>query len=90
MYVARIPNRKSKPTWLIRESKLVNGKSVKTTIANITKLPLPVILQVKELFKGGIVVKSIEDAFTLISSKPHAHVAIVLHMIKKLYIFQSN
>ena len=86
MYVARIPNRKSKPTWLIRESKWVNGKSVKTTIANITKLPLPIILQIKELFKGGIVVKSIEDAFTLISSKPHGHVAIVLHMIKKLGI----
>ncbi|MCY4562229.1 MAG: hypothetical protein OXC03_08050 [Flavobacteriaceae bacterium] len=64
----------------------MNGKSVKTTIANISKLPLPIILVIKELFKGGIVVKSIEDAFTLISSKPHGHVAVVMHMIKKLGI----
>ena len=39
MYVAKIPNRNSNPTWLIRESKRVNGKIVKTTLANITKLP---------------------------------------------------
>ena len=31
-------------------------------------------------------VKSIEDALTLISSKHHGHVTVVMHMIKKLGI----
>ncbi len=43
MYVSQIPNRNSKPTWLIRTSTRVGNKVVKTTISNITRLPQPII-----------------------------------------------
>ena len=35
MYVARIPNRNSNPTWLLRKSTWKRGKSVKTTLLNL-------------------------------------------------------
>ena len=48
-------------TWLVQKSKHVNGKVVKTTIANLTKLPQEVILGIRILLKGGTAVKSIRD-----------------------------
>jgi hypothetical protein len=37
MFVARIPNRKSKPTILLRESYREGGKVKTRTLANLTK-----------------------------------------------------
>ena len=84
MYVAKIPNRNSNPTWLIRESKRVNGKIVKTTLANITKLPSAVIEGLRILLAGGTAVKSIQEVFTIRSNTPHGHVAAVLGIMKQL------
>ena len=84
MYIAKIPNRNSNPTWLIRESKWVNGKSVKTTLANITRLPMEVIEGLRILLAGGNAVKSVEEAFTIRSSTPHGQVAAVLGTMKQL------
>ena len=81
MYVERIPNRNSNPTWLIRESKWVDGKAQKTTLANLTKLPMAVI---RVLLKGGTAVKSVEDAFDIQSSTQHGQVAAVLGMMNQL------
>ena len=39
MYIEHIPNRNSNPTWLLRESRWGNGKSVRTTYGNLTKMP---------------------------------------------------
>ena len=86
MFVDRIPNRNSNPTWLIRESKRVGGKVVKTTILNITKLPQDVIQGIRILLKGGTAVKSIKDAFNICSNTPHGHVAAVLGSMKQLNI----
>ena len=84
MFVDKIPNRNSNPTWLIRESKWVNGKSVKTTLANITKLPMEIIEGLRILLAGGKAVKSVKDAFTIRSNTPHGHVAAVLGIMKQL------
>ena len=84
MYVAEIPNRNSNPTWLIRESKRVDGKVVKTTLANISKLPEEVIENLRILLKGGTAVDSIEHAFTIQRNLPHGHVAAVLGMMDQL------
>ena len=84
MFVDKIPNRNSNPTWLIRESKWINGKSVKTTLANISKLPMEIIEGLRILFAGGTAVKSVEDAFTIRSNTPHGHVAAVLGIMKQL------
>jgi len=86
MYVAKIPNRNSKPTWLIRESKWINGKSVKTTLANITKLPMEIIEGLRILLAGGTAVKSVKEAFSIRSNTPHGHVAAVLGMMNQLHL----
>ena len=86
MFVERIPNRNSNPTFLIRESKWVDGKAVKRTLANITKLPLPIIEQIKLLLKGGTVVQAFDDMFEIQSTLPHGHVAAVLGTMEQLKI----
>ncbi len=40
MYIARIPNRKSRPTVLIRQDRREGKKIIKQNLANITHLPL--------------------------------------------------
>ena len=84
MFVDKVPNRKSNPTWLIRESKWVDGRAVKNTLANLTKLPPPLIQAIDLFLKGGTVIKSLEEAFDIQSSKIHGPVAAVLGMINQL------
>ena len=88
MYVARIPNRGSHPTWLIRESKWIDGKSRKITLANITKLPETVRNQIRELLQGGLVVgdlvEALKESFTFARRLPHGHVAAALGTLREL------
>ncbi len=86
MYVDRIPNRNSNPTWLIRESHRNGDKINKVTVLNITKLPMPLILQIRELLRGASVFKSIHDLFEQLESKAYGHVALVLGMVRKLNV----
>jgi len=43
MFIARIPNRKSPPAILLRESYRENGKVKTRTLANLSKLPASAI-----------------------------------------------
>ena len=52
MFVARIPNRNSKPTLLLRESYREGGKVKTRTIANLTKWPPERIAAMERLCKG--------------------------------------
>jgi len=52
MFVARILNRKSKSTILLRESYRESGKVRTRTIANLTKWPQKRIAVMKRLVKG--------------------------------------
>jgi len=52
MFVARIPNRKSRPTILLRESYREGGKVKTRTIANLTKWPPERIAAMERLCKG--------------------------------------
>jgi hypothetical protein len=84
MYIEAIPNRKSKPTILLREAYREEGKVKKRTLANLTRLPAMVIEGLKKLLKGATVVEKLEDAFEVVRSFPHGHVAAVLGTLKKL------
>ena len=88
MYVARIPNRGSNPTYLIRHDRRVGKKIVKKTILNITPLPLVIIEGIRILLRGGLAVKpteaGLEEAFRFRSSARHGHVAAVLGTIGSL------
>jgi hypothetical protein len=52
MFVARIPNRNSRPTILLRESYREDGKVKSRTIANLTKWPSERIAAMERLCKG--------------------------------------
>ena len=88
MYVERIPNRGSNPTWLIRQSKWVKGKSRKSTLTGITKLPEHVRNQIRDLLRGGFVVhdlvEALKERFTFTRRLPHGHVAAALGTVRKL------
>lgn len=85
MFVDIVPNRKSPPAILLRESYREGGKTKKRTIANLSFLPLPVAAALKLLLKGGAVLESgLEDSFDVVRSLPHGHVSAVVGMIRKL------
>ena len=88
MYVAEIPNRNSKSTFLIRHDRRVGKKIVKKTILNITVLPMCVIEGLRILLRGGVAVDNTEDglkmAFHFRNSLRHGHGAAVLGTMRSL------
>ena len=92
MYIERIPNRNSNPTWLLRESKWVNGKSVKTTYGNLTKMPekkrefLRACLRTGRRWKN--LAQCLQEGYKSVRSLPHGHVAAALGMLRKLKLDQ--
>ena len=86
MHIERVPNRKSNPTILIRESYREDGKVKKRTIANITHLPPEIIEDIRVLLRGGVAVQSLEglEQFEIVRSRPHGHVAAVLGTLRRL------
>ena len=83
MFIERVPNRTSPPAILIRES-YREGKSVKKrTLANISKLPEPMVAAIGKLIKGAEISTPIADAFEIRRSLPHGHVSAVLGILRK-------
>jgi len=83
MYVTRIPNRGSPPAILLRESYRENGKVKTRTLANLSKLPGPVIALVKRALKGEHFATT-EDLFEVVASAQHGNVQAVLAAMKRL------
>lgn len=83
MFIERVPNRTSPPAILIRES-YREGKAVrKRTLANISKLPEPMVAAIGQLIKGAEVATPIADTFEIRRALPHGHVAAVLGTMRK-------
>ena len=78
MYIERVPNRKSPPAVLLRESFREDGKVRKRTLANLSKWPDEIVRGLRILLKGGVALNSFDDAFEILRSRPHGHVAAVL------------
>ena len=83
MYIAKVPNRDSPPSYLLRESYRENGKVKNRTLANLTHLPLEQIELLSRVLKGETLVPA-DDAFRITRSLPHGHVQAVLGMIRRL------
>lgn len=83
MYIAKVPNRNSPPTYLLRESYRENGKVKNRTLANLTALPLAQIELLSRVLQGETLVPA-SDAFRMIRSLPHGHVRAVLAMLGRL------
>lgn len=84
MYIERVPNRSSPPAVLLRESYREGDKVRKRTLANLSKLSDDVIENLQIVLKGGVAVENYGEAFQIIRSLPHGHVAAVLGTINKL------
>jgi len=84
MYVATVPNRKSPPAILLRES-YREGSKVKTrTLANLSHWPGAQIEALRAVLRGATSVGVLEDAFDVSRSLPHGHVAAVVGTMRKL------
>ena len=83
MYIAKIPNRNSPPTYLLRESYRENGKVKNRTLANLSALPLEQIELLSRVLQGETLVPA-GDAFRMLRSLPHGHVHAVLSMLRQL------
>ncbi|HSO42177.1 MAG TPA: IS1634 family transposase [Rhodospirillales bacterium] len=84
MHIESVPNRKSHPTILLRESYRAGGKVRKRTIANLTHWPEQLVEGLRALLRGGVAVARAEEALTIARSLPHGHVAAVLGTAERL------
>ena len=83
MYIDVVPNRKSPPAILLRESRREGGKMVKTTIANLSKCP-PEAIDALRLALRGVELVPKGALFAVERSRPHGHVQAVLGLMRKL------
>ena len=83
MYVAKIPNRNSPPTYLLRESYRHNGRVKNRTVANISHLPIEQIQLLSRVLKGEQLLPA-DSALRITRSLPHGHVRAVLDMFAYL------
>ena len=83
MYIDTVPNRNSRPAILLRESRREGRKTVKTTLANMTDWPAPVVEAIRLALQGHALVPA-KDLFAVERSLPHGHVQAVLGTIRRL------
>src|SRR6201997_4753315 len=84
MYIDYIPNRKSPPAVLLRESYREGRKIRKRTLANLSDWPAAKIEALRRVLRGDAVAPASHDALTLTRSLPHGHVASVLGTLRRL------
>jgi transposase len=83
MYVAVVPNRKSPPAILLRESFREHGKVLNRTVANLSHWPAAQIEALRQVLKGETPTAA-PSALDIIRSRPHGHAAAVLSTIERL------
>jgi DDE family transposase len=84
MYIEAVPNRNSPPAILLRESYRENGKVRKRTLCNLSDWPAAYIEGLRGVLKGGTVIPVEREAFTVIRSLPHGHVAAALLTARRI------
>jgi transposase len=84
MYIETVPNHGSRPTVLLREGWREDGKIKKRTIANLTDWPEHKVQALAAVLKGDSVVGNFNQAFDIVRSRPHGHVAAVLGTLRRL------
>ena len=83
MHIAAIPNRGSRPTYLLRKS-VRDGRRVKSeTLANLSALPIEQIEAIRRVLKGEKL-GPVGDSFECIASRGHGHVEAVRTAMARL------
>ena len=85
MYVVAVPNRTSPPAILLRESFREDGKVKNRTLANLSYWPETKVELLKLLLKDEPLVPVSGDAFDIVESLPHGHVAAVLGTLLRVW-----
>ena len=88
MYITSIPNRKSPPAILLRESYREGGKVKSRTLANLSALPETAIEILRQHLKGETLVGA-QQGFEIVEngSPAHGHVHAVLTAMRRLDFF---
>jgi hypothetical protein len=83
MHIDTIPNRNSRPAYLLRES-VRDGKHVrKRTLANLSSLPIEQIEAIRRILKGERL-GPVEDTLEVVRSRAHGHVEAVTTAMQRL------
>lgn len=82
MYIERIPNRKSPPAILLRDSRREAGKVVKRTVANLSNWPADKIEALRLVLKDQYG-RLNQGNFRILRSLSHGHVKAILGTIHK-------
>jgi len=83
MYIDIVPNRKSPPAILLRESIRKGEKIVKRTLANLSNLSIDQAQAIRRILKGVKLVQP-EKHFTILRSLSHGHAEAVLFTLRPL------
>jgi hypothetical protein len=84
MYIESVPNRSSPPAILLRESYREAGKVRKRTLCNLSDWPTGHIEGLRGVLKGGTVIPAEREAFTILRTLPHGHVAAALGTARRM------
>jgi hypothetical protein len=84
MFIDVVPNGRSAPAVLLRESYREGKRVRKRTLANLGQLPPAVIDSLRVLLAGGSVIAKPAEVFEIQRALPHGHVAAVIGMMRKL------
>lgn len=87
MYIAIVPNRNSPPAILLRQGYREHGKVKNRTLANLSHWPPQRIEALRAVLRGTTVpLGNLQDAFDIVRSRPHGHVAAVVGTMRRLGI----
>ncbi len=84
MFIDIVPNGRSAPAVLLRESYREGRTVKKRTLANLGQLPALVIDGLRVLLQGGTAIARPGEVFEIQRALPHGHVAAVLGTMRKL------
>ena len=83
MHIDTIPNRNSRPAYLLRESVREGKRVTKRTLANLSSLPLDQIEMIRRVLKGEKL-GAVESALEVTRSQSHGHVEAVRITMRRL------
>lgn len=83
MHIDTIPNRNSRPAYLLRESVRDGSRVRKRTLANLSSLPLDQIEAIRRVLKGEKL-GPIEEGLEVVRSLAHGHVEAVRVAMRRL------
>ena len=87
MYVATVPNRNSPPAILLRESFRRDGQVRNRTLSNLSHWPPAQVEALRSVLKGATAIgPPLPQAFDIVRSRPHGHVAAVLGTLRRLHL----